>query len=237
MVHSVITLVGVGHVFDIGPAIRGMIVGRRPAVVGVELDPARFAALRAPDAGRPAVSIPALLAYIQRRIAREYGTQVGAEMMAAAEAARDVGAHLAFLDLDSRAVLARLMRAIAGEAKGRILVVPRGGGTRSATDRIRRSTVEKELQKFEENENAFLQELEKDFPSLKRVLIDERNSHMATAVRSLEAEHGSVVAVVGEGHVEGLRGLLADRSPEVVRLRDLRTMSSQKAPTSVSSAT
>ena len=31
--------------------------------------------------------------------------------------------------------------------------------------------------------------------------------------------------------------LIADRSPEVVRLRDLRTMSSQKAPTSVSSAT
>jgi 16S rRNA (guanine966-N2)-methyltransferase len=29
------------------------------------------------------------------------------------------------------------MRVIAGEAKGRILVVPRGGGTRSATDRIR----------------------------------------------------------------------------------------------------
>ena len=29
------------------------------------------------------------------------------------------------------------MRVIAGEAKGRILVVPRGGGTRAATDRIR----------------------------------------------------------------------------------------------------
>ena len=226
-----ITLVGVGHVFDIGPAIRGMIVGRRPAVVGVELDPARFAALRAPEAGRPAVSIPALLAYIQRRIAREYGTQVGAEMMAAAEAARDVGAHLAFLDLDSRAVLARLMRAMTWREKARFAVSILGGLF------LRRSTVEKELQKFEENENAFLQELAKDFPSLKRVLIDERNSHMATAVRSLEAEHGSVVAVVGEGHVEGLRGLLADRSPEVVRLRDLRTMSSQKAPTSVSSAT
>src|SRR5256886_13586412 len=29
------------------------------------------------------------------------------------------------------------MRVVAGEAKGRTLVVPRGGGTRSATDRIR----------------------------------------------------------------------------------------------------
>jgi len=41
------------------------------------------------------------------------------------------------------------MRVIAGEAKGRILVVPRGGGTRSATDRIRETLfaiVEPELE-------------------------------------------------------------------------------------------
>src|SRR4029079_5084426 len=43
----------------------------------------------------------------------------------------------------------RLMRVIAGEAKGRTLVVPRGGGTRSATDRIRETLfaiVEPELE-------------------------------------------------------------------------------------------
>jgi len=41
------------------------------------------------------------------------------------------------------------MRVIAGEAKGRTLVVPRGGGTRSATDRIRETLfaiVEAELE-------------------------------------------------------------------------------------------
>ncbi len=41
------------------------------------------------------------------------------------------------------------MRVIAGEAKGRTLVVPRGGGTRSATDRIRETLfaiVEPELE-------------------------------------------------------------------------------------------
>jgi 16S rRNA (guanine966-N2)-methyltransferase len=41
------------------------------------------------------------------------------------------------------------MRVIAGEAKGRTLIVPRGGGTRSATDRIRETLfaiVEPELE-------------------------------------------------------------------------------------------
>ena len=215
-----ITLVGVGHVFDIGAAIRRTIVGLKPAVVGVELDPARFAALRAPEANPPALSVTGVLAYVQRRIAREYGTQVGAEMMAAAEAARDVGALLAFLDLDSRAVLARLMRAMTLGEKARFVVSVIAGLF------LRRSTVERELERFEEDESAFLQELAKDLPSVKRVLIDESNSHMAMAVRTLEARHGSVVAVVGEGHLEGLRALLADRSPDVVRLRELRHPSS-----------
>src|SRR5207249_12276063 len=140
---NVITLVGVGHVFDIGAAIRRTIVGLKPAVVGVELDPARFAALRAPEANPPALSVTGVLAYVQRRIAREYGTQVGAEMMAAAEAARDMGALLAFLDLDSRAVLARLMRAMTLGERARFVVSVIAGLF------LRRSTVERELERFE----------------------------------------------------------------------------------------
>jgi pheromone shutdown protein TraB len=159
----------------------------------------------------------AILALVQQRIASEYGTQAGAEMVAAADAAKDVGARLAFLDLDSRSVLARLMRAMSAKEKVRFALSVLGGLF------VRKATVEKELQRFEADEGAFIDDLARSFPSVKRVLIDERNAHMAQALRALEADHGNVLAVVGEGHVEGLRSLLADRSPEVVRLRDLRT--------------
>jgi pheromone shutdown protein TraB len=216
VVRTVITLVGVGHVFDLRSAIRRAIEERRPAVVGVELDPARFADLSTQERRRSALGLYGILAYIQRRIASEYGTRVGGEMIAAAEAAKEFGARLAFLDLDSRAILARLLRAMTWPERARFALSVVGGLF------IRKSTVEKELQRFEEDEDAFLEDLGKNFPSVKRVLIDERNAHMARAVRALEAELGSVVAVVGEGHVEGLRRLLADRSPEIVRLRDLR---------------
>ena len=87
---------------------------------------------------------------------------------------------------------------------------------------LRKERVDAEIEKFDANQGAFFDELARDFPAIKRVLIDERNAHMAGALRTLEADHGSVVAVVGEGHVEGLASLLADRSPELVRLRDLR---------------
>ncbi len=176
-----ITLIGVGHVFDLRAAIRNAIEERRPAVVGVELDPARLEALRAPEASQSGFTIYAVLAYVQRRIASEYGTRAGAEMLAAADTAREVGARLAFLDLDSRFVLGRLLRAMTWREKAKFAFSVLGGLF------LRRSTVESELQKFESDEAAFLEALAKDFPAVKRVLIDERNAHMAGALRSLSS--------------------------------------------------
>jgi len=224
----VITLIGVGHVFDLRAAVVRAIEERRPAVVGVELDAARFEALQAPESRRSAPGVYAVLAYIQRRIAAEYGTQAGAEMLAAAEAAKSIGAQLAFLDMDSRGVLSRLIRAMPMREKARFAFSILGGLF------LRKSTVENELRKFEADESAFLAELARDFPSVKRVLIDERNTHMSQSIRNLEADHGSVVAVVGEGHLEGLRALLADRSPAVVRLRELRGAAAGNASVTVS---
>jgi len=211
----VITLVGVGHVFDLQSSIRRVIAERRPAVVGVELDPLRYEALQSNERRASTFSIYAILAYIQRRIASEYGTRAGSEMITAARAATEVGAALAFIDLDSRLVLARMLRAMSFKEKVQFAVSILGGFF------VRKKQVERELQRFQEDQGAFFDDLAREFPSIKRVLIDERNAHMAEALRSLEADHGSVLAVVGEGHVEGLRALLADRSPELVRLRDL----------------
>ena len=226
---AVITLVGVGHVFDLQSSIRRVIEERRPAVVGVELDPLRYEALQSNERRASTFSIYAILAYIQRRIASEYGTRAGSEMITAARAATEVGAALAFIDLDSRLVLTRMMRAMSFREKVQFAVSILGGFF------VRKKQVERELKRFEENQGAFFDELAREFPSIKRVLIDERNAHMAQALRSLEADHGSVLAVVGEGHVEGLRALLADRSPELVRLRDLmKTPSEGNASVTVS---
>ena len=52
-----ITLLGVGHVFDLGASIRTAIQTRAPKVVALELDPARFAYLmnRQPRSSRASV--------------------------------------------------------------------------------------------------------------------------------------------------------------------------------------
>src|SRR3972149_5407418 len=129
-----ITLVGVGHVFDIGARGRDAVLARRPKVVALELDPLRYSALLSRRREARGVSLLHLLASLESKIAREYGVQVGDEMLAAAQAAREAGSELALIDRDSRDVLVRTWRAMSFGERVRFLAgVVRGavgGGAR-----------------------------------------------------------------------------------------------------------
>lgn len=211
-----ITLLGVGHVFDIGPSIRTAIQRRSPKVVALELDPARFAYLmnRTPRARR--LSVFGLIAEFQARMAEQYGVQVGDEMVAAAKAAAEVGCPVALIDQDSRVTLTRAWQAMSFSERVRLVVFLLSGLLAS------RKRVEAELDRFYQDERGVLEQFAKELPTVKRVLIDERDAQMAQAIRSLHESKGDVVAVVGDGHVEGLSGLLQGVPFEVVRLRELQ---------------
>src|SRR5438309_10502332 len=102
-----ITLLGVGHVFDIGRSIRSEILARRPKVVALELDPIRYHTLMSRTPRARGISPLALLAQFQIRIARQYGVEVGDEMVAAAQAAQELGSEVALIEQDSRSILRR----------------------------------------------------------------------------------------------------------------------------------
>jgi len=103
-----ITLLGVGHVFDIGAAIRAEVFARRPKVVALELDSVRYQAIMSREPRRRGWSVLGLLAQFQVRIADQYGVQVGDEMVAAARAAQEIGSEVLLIDEDSRVVLRRV---------------------------------------------------------------------------------------------------------------------------------
>src|SRR5438046_3731637 len=107
-----ITLLGVGHVFDIGRSIRSEILAGRPKVVPRELVPVRVHALMSRTPRARGISPLALLAQFQIRIARQYGVEVGDEMIAAAQAAQEIGSEIALIDQDYRAILGRVWRAV-----------------------------------------------------------------------------------------------------------------------------
>lgn len=212
-----ITLLGVGHVFDLERSVKAQILARRPNVVALELDPVRYAFLmnRGPHAPRP--SLFGLLALFQARIADRYGVQVGDEMVAAAHAAAEAGSQVALIDRDSRLTLQRAWSEMAFDERVRLFVSALGSLF------VRPKRVEAELDRFYRDERAYVDEFARGLPTVKRVLIDERDAYMADALRQLHATKGEIVAVVGDGHVEGLSRLLEDVPLQVVRLRDLQS--------------
>jgi pheromone shutdown protein TraB len=211
-----IVLLGVGHVFDLERSIRDEIRRRAPKVVALELDSLRYEALLQ-QGGRPSrLSIFGLFAQFQSRIAQEYGVHVGDEMLAAARAAQEIGSEVALIDRDSRVTLQRAWREMPFEERIRLLV------SALASLFVRPKRVEAELDRFYLDEDAYLREFADEMPTIKRVLIDERDAQMADSLRRLHDAKGEVVAVVGDGHVEGIGRLLDGVPIEMVRLRELR---------------
>jgi pheromone shutdown protein TraB len=87
---------------------------------------------------------------------------------------------------------------------------------------VRKKTVEKELKKYEEEGEDYLVQIGEEFPTIKLVLLDERNRYMAKAIREIEKQQGAVLAVIGDGHVHGMGEILKDRSPKIIRLAEVR---------------
>lgn len=213
-----ITLVGVGHVFDIERQVRFVIRSASPRAVGVELDPARYQALKNPQ-GRSSAPLPyQLLAMTQRRMAKEFHSKVGQEMLVAVEEAQVSGAQVLFIDVEASVMFRQLW--VKMPLKEKVLMFLSGMVGLVAS----KKQVQSELERFEENEEQYLELMAKEFPTMKKVLIDERNEVMAQRIVKAEGQFGSVLAVVGDGHVEGIIRLLARPDMKIVRLKDLRNM-------------
>lgn len=213
-----IVLIGVAHVFDIRDKVRQIILRESPKTVALELDPMRMESLMNRN-GHPgdAPLIYQLLARFQKNLAQEFGSEVGSEMIAAAEAAKEVGARIALIDMDASNLFDTLRRAMSLREKVMLLA-----GVFLAFF-TRKSTVEKEMKRYSENESKFLEEIQRAYPTVMRILIEDRNRYMAQRLREISAVSAPIVAVVGDGHITGMREILSEFSDlEVWRLEDLR---------------
>ncbi len=223
-----ITILGVGHVFDIGPRIRREMLERRPSIVCLELDEARLNALRARRRQKRVPTLYNMLSLIQAWIAQRFGGRVGDEMLAAYDTALELGVPVSLIDIDSLVTWQRLRSSLGPLEAVKLLA----SGLTAIF--IRRERIERELDAYREDYDRFMRSFEKGYPSVKRVLVDERNAHMAGRIRELHDLHGDLMAVVGDGHVEGLKALLAGQPLEAIRLWDLRSGESSTGGTSAS---
>jgi len=213
---SMITLVGVGHVFDISAQVRAIILETAPVAVGLELDGNRLAGLLARDRGEELPRQRDMLARFQERIAKDFGVEAGDEMLAGYKAATEINAKVFVIDMDINRVIMRIQSQLTVKERLKMF------GAIFATPFIRRKTVEKELMRYEEEGDSYLEEVGRSLPTVKRVLLDERNEHMAQYVLKIEERYGSVLALVGDGHVPGMARLMPHADVRTVRLKEVR---------------
>jgi pheromone shutdown protein TraB len=215
MVEKMITLIGVGHVFGLDEHVKRIIRERRPNVVCLELDQERFEALRERGERDPNPFFN-LLERFQERIAHSFGATPGSEMLAGADAARDVGANVALIDRDIRVTLNRLLKVL--PLKEKVILFVSGISSLFAS----KKRIDAELARIR-TDDSYIDDFTKDAPMFKQVLIDERNEHMANAMLELSKGTLGIVAVIGDGHVLGVEKLLKDKGArtEVIRLRDI----------------
>ena len=140
-----------------------------------------------------------VMSSFQKRIAETLGVTPGAEMIEGIEQAKARGATLSLADRDIQITLRRTWRRLGLWTRFKMLGQMIGG--LFVTDSLDEETIEQ--LKDEDQLTDMLETLARAFPRVKSTLIDERDTYLAQKIR--EAEGQRIVAVVGAGHVPGIR--------------------------------
>jgi len=211
-----ITLIGTGHIFNIDEQVSFIIKHMWPDAVLVELDPSRYNAMTDPAA--ESNDLPKSYrkaAEYQKRMASERGTTSGSELVAAANTGRTLGSDVLFIDTNAAETLERVMREMSFGERMRYKFS-------SFRDRFsKKVSVEETLEEFSEDEEGTMERMRKRFPTLVRIIMDERNEHMASRISEASERYANIVVVIGDGHVEGISRLLCGKEIKKIRLKEL----------------
>ena len=222
-----IILVGTAHISqESADLVRQVIDQEQPDCVGVELDPRRFEVLSQPKRWESldlkeiirkkqlsTLMVNLLLASYQKRLGDQLGVMPGTEMLEATKTAEKHGIPVALCDRDVRVTMRRAWRTTPFWRKSMLvssLLLSVFDTTQVSEDDIR------DLKK-QDALSDMMEELGKEVPTLKSVLIDERDRYLAQKIRETKGE--KVVAVVGAGHMPGIQRTLKEQ--QAVNLDEL----------------
>jgi pheromone shutdown protein TraB len=221
---SPVLLLGAAHVVDLATPLRSTLGDRVLDGVAVELDRERAEALFASDPGRRSGSgVPIfarLWSLVQRRLGAEIGGGApGDEMKVAVTVARERNLPVFLIDDPIRATLLTLVRTMPFKERVALLFGALVGLFVPAR------VVEREMDRYTEDPDQFTSEMRRASPTIARVLIDDRNEHMADRLAALRGQgYGRMAVVVGDAHLPGLSAALGRRGipVESIPFRDLR---------------
>ncbi len=223
---AMITIIGTGHVFKIAEPVSFIVKNTWPDAVLIELDKARYESMMndyngvKPQGEQKMSTIYANTAKYQQKMSEQSGSKLGSEFLAAVNAGKLVNAAIIPIDTDAMRVMNEMWDEMSTGERMRY----RLSSFKDSFGGIKK--VKSTHNKFAENEEDYVENMRKRYPTLVRKLIDERNVYMADQINSLTDTYHNMVVVVGDAHVEGLCKLINDEHIRKIRLSDI--MDSEK---------
>lgn len=208
-----IILIGTAHVSkDSAKLVTSVINEEKPDTVCIELCESRYRTIQQKDTWLNTDIVKVIkekksflllsnliLASFQKRIAKELDIRPGQEMIEAIRAGEAAGSLIYPADRDIRVTLSRVWynMGLWGKTKLIFQLILSLGQVGDIT--------EKEIEKMKQEDvlETLLAEVGKSLPVLKKILIDERDMYLARKIRTAPGE--KIVAVVGAGHVKGIK--------------------------------
>ena len=228
MKRECLTIIGTAHVSsDSVEEVKNTIYELQPDVVGIELDYGRYDRLMKERAGlvddEESIHIKqiikenkvglffatTILSYIQNKIGANLDVKPGSEMIAAADAANDLGIKIALLDRDINITLQRTLNNMSFWEKLKFLF---STVTSFFSGDDETEEIDIEELKNEETLEEVMEYFQEVSPGAYHALVQERDAYLANSIQSIEED--KVIAVVGAGHQEGINRYLDN--PETI---------------------
>jgi len=225
-VNDNIILIGTAHISkESVKEVRAAIEKYKPNVVAVELCKRRYDAITKKDKweSTPVTKLlksnnaylmlaQTFLSSIQRKLGKEYGVEPGSEMIAAMKEAEKIGLEVALVDRDISVTLKRAWRKMGIREKFRLT----WEFLKAMLGFDDEELEELDLKKLMDQDviSALMEEFGEIAPSATNVLIHERDEYIAKKILE-ESKKGTVVAVVGAGHLKGIEKHLKKKKMDV----------------------
>lgn len=211
-----ITLIGTAHISqDSINEVTEAIKTQKPDCVAIELDQKRCDSIKNPDSWRQLDIVKVLkrgegflllanlvLASFQKRMGQNVGVRPGDEMVAAMKVAEELNIPTTMVD---RPIQTTLRRAWAKNSLwGKCKLLSAMISSAFTSEKI--SSEEIEELKNNSEMDSMMKELSDYMPTVKEVLIDERDKYLASHI--WESEGSNIIAVLGAGHLPGVQAYL-----------------------------
>jgi len=208
-----ILLVGTAHISQESvDLVRTVIEQEQPDCVCLELDDKRHQALTQKKKWQAldlkeiiknkqlsTLIVSLLMASYQKRLGGQMGVFPGAELLAGAQTANKYHIPISLCDRDVRITLRRAWKSTSFFKKGYLLT------SLFASLFDKDDITEEKLTELKQKDvlSELMDEMGETLPDLKRVLIDERDIFLVEKIKASPGRR--IVAVVGAGHVEGMK--------------------------------